>query len=85
MILYKCDLCDQPRECTQKEIERTEYDICAECWNALESKLHGKGRRRKNKDAVLLPSPILPEPQPQARPSFPGQPPEIIADGRPLN
>ena len=42
MIVYKCDLCGEVRDCTQREIEHIEYDICAECWDAMVSKLKGK-------------------------------------------
>ncbi len=42
MIIYKCDLCGQIRECVQKKIEGKYYDICFECWNPLEEKLRGK-------------------------------------------
>ncbi len=42
MIIYKCDLCDQIRECVQKKIEGKYYDICLECWKPLEEKLRGK-------------------------------------------
>ena len=28
-----CDLCDEAKDCLQKEIEGKEYDICSECWN----------------------------------------------------
>jgi hypothetical protein len=33
-----CDLCDQAKECKQREIEGKEYDICAECWSPLAEK-----------------------------------------------
>jgi len=31
--MITCDLCGKARDCLQKEIEGTEYDICSECWN----------------------------------------------------
>ncbi len=85
MILYQCDLCGEIRECAQKEIQQTEYDVCAECWTALQKKLNGKGRRKKNCETVILPPPAAPDPQHEKRPSFPGQPPEIIAESERLN
>ncbi|PYV37671.1 MAG: hypothetical protein DMG06_27460 [Acidobacteria bacterium] len=42
MIIYKCDLCNQIRECAQKKIDGKYYDICLECWSPLEAKLKGK-------------------------------------------
>jgi hypothetical protein len=42
MIIYKCDLCNQIRECVQKKIDGSYYDLCLECWTPLESKLKGK-------------------------------------------
>ena len=81
MIL--CDLCNQARECEQKEIEGTEYDICAECWKPLAEKLKGKGRARKERETVFLPHlPKEPE-QPGPKP-VPGEPPKIWGSvGRP--
>jgi len=34
-----CDLCDNQKECFQKEIDGREFDICADCWRPLEEKL----------------------------------------------
>jgi ribosome-binding protein aMBF1 (putative translation factor) len=85
MILYRCDLCGDIRECAQKEIEQTEYDVCADCWSALQMKLNGKGRHKKHREAVTLPLPMMPEPQREKRQTLPGQPPEIIAESGPLN
>jgi hypothetical protein len=31
-----CDVCWQAKECTPRQIEGKEYDICAECGNPLE-------------------------------------------------
>ncbi|HET7208200.1 MAG TPA: hypothetical protein VFI95_16615 [Terriglobales bacterium] len=77
MIVYRCDLCDEIRECTQREIEHTEYDICAECWEALSAKLKGKGRP-KHVDAIAAPANPVAEPtrEPKEKP-FPGSPPTI--------
>jgi len=85
MILYECDLCGQIRGCSQRVIEQTEYDVCAECWIALEKKLSGKGRRKKGRETVTVPAPAIPERLDEKRESFPGQPPEIVADSGRLN
>lgn len=82
-----CDLCGQPRDCLQKEIEGKEYDICAECWKPIAARLKGKGRAGR-REIVILPSPRAPEPEEP----MPGEPPKIwgleinreIPDG-PLN
>jgi hypothetical protein len=74
MIL--CDLCGQARECVPREIERKEYDICAECWKPLAQKLKGKGRTKKDRETVFLP-PLTKEPErPEPKP-MPGEPPKI--------
>jgi hypothetical protein len=39
MIIYKCDLCGELRNCVPRQIEQTEYDICSDCWNELTGKL----------------------------------------------
>lgn len=70
-----CDLCGQSKECRPKEIEGREYDICAECWEALSAKLKGKGRAARKRERVFLP-PIVTEPEPQD-PKPPMQPPKI--------
>ena len=61
MIL--CDLCDNQKECFQKEIDGREFDICADCWRPLEEKLRGKGRSKRKRGTVFLPPPITPEPE----------------------
>ena len=48
-----CDLCGQPKECLQKQIEGKEYDICSECWKPLAEKLKSKGRAKKERETVL--------------------------------
>jgi hypothetical protein len=55
VILCKCDLCGEVKGRFQRTIEYKEYDICAECWEALAAKLSGKGRARKVREKVLLP------------------------------
>jgi hypothetical protein len=82
MIVYKCDFCDQVRDCVPRQIEQMEYDVCADCWKELISKLKGKGRPKKTQRTtasspeVLIPE--LPAPR-EPEPQFPGKPPEIIA------
>lgn len=72
MIVHKCDLCGQVKECLQKEIDHKEYDICRECWSELQTKLQGKGRDKVSREIVLLPPPTEPEEKPE-----PGEPPII--------
>jgi hypothetical protein len=60
MIVHKCDLCGQVKECLQKEIDHKEYDICRECWTELKIKLQGKGRVKESREIVLLPPPQEP-------------------------
>jgi hypothetical protein len=80
MIVYKCDLCGEVRDCSPKEIERTEYDICSECWDALTTKLKGKGRAKARRESPILPPLVtVPEVPSETGQPFPGQPPEIIA------
>lgn len=71
-----CDLCGEAKECSQKEIEGKEYDICSECWNPFQSKLNGKGRKKKERETVFLP-PIDKEPEPPPQKPTPGEPPKI--------
>jgi ribosome-binding protein aMBF1 (putative translation factor) len=69
MIL--CDVCGQAKECSEKQIEGKEYDICSECWNALAEKLKGKGRTKKEQETVFLPPPPK-EPEPgETKPVWP--------------
>jgi hypothetical protein len=68
-----CDMCDQPKKCTSREIEGREYDICADCWRPLAMKLAGKGRNLP--DVVLLP-PAIAQPEAPSAPQ-PGEPPKI--------
>jgi len=39
-----CDLCGNPAECVQKEIDGKVFDLCASCWTPIAEKLRGKGR-----------------------------------------
>ena len=71
-----CDLCGRAKECLPKEIEGKKYDIYSECWNPLEVKLKGKGRVKKERETVFLPSPLK-EPEPQKAKPEPGKPPTI--------
>jgi hypothetical protein len=76
MIL--CDLCGQAKECSQREIEGKEYDICHECWKPMAERLAGKGRAKKERETVILPSPTITKPEPeQPKPPRPGEPPKI--------
>ena len=72
--MITCDLCGETKECLPKEIEGREYDICSGCWNALEQKLIGKGRRIR--ETVLLP-PRRPKEPEEEEPPLPGGPPKI--------
>jgi hypothetical protein len=79
MIVFKCDFCSEVRDCTQKEIDRTEYDVCSECWNTLMAKLKDKGRPKARRDSLIVSPPVtVPDIGREAKP-FPGQPPEIVA------
>lgn len=80
MIVYRCDLCGELRDCAQRDIGAVEYDICSECWNALMARLKDKGRPKNKRDRVPLPPPaITPETTREMKPPFPGKPPDIIA------
>ena len=74
--MIQCDLCEQAKECTPRQIEGKEYDICADCWNPLEEKLKGKGRGKKQRGTVFLP-PLKKEPEPPPRNPSPSEPPKI--------
>jgi hypothetical protein len=74
-LMTICDLCGESKECSKREIEGMEYDVCAVCWTPLTEKLKGKGRVKKEREMVLLP-PLQKEPQ--APPNLrPGEPPKI--------
>jgi len=72
--MITCDLCGEAKDCLQKEIEGTEYDICTECWKPFEQKLRGKGRMKK--EMVFLPPPTEKEREDEEKPG-PGEPPKI--------
>jgi ribosome-binding protein aMBF1 (putative translation factor) len=71
-----CDLCGQAKECQPKDIEGKEYDICSDCWNPLAEQLKGKGRTKKQRETVFLPSVTL-EPKREEPNPLPGEPPKI--------
>jgi hypothetical protein len=75
--MITCDLCGEPKDCRQKEIEGKEYDICGKCWNPLAQRLAGKGRT-KNRETVFLPPPrVLNERENEEEKPLPGEPPKI--------
>ena len=76
MSVGKCALCGKIRKCSPKEIENHEYDVCARCWKALESKLRGKSRARRSRELVLLPAVQVPSREAPAK-GVPGYPPTI--------
>ncbi len=76
MVVCRCDLCGEMRECVQKEIDQKEYDVCRECWDALEAKLKGKGRAIERRGVVLLPPPEEKKDEREEKPK-PGGPPTI--------
>jgi hypothetical protein len=84
MIVYRCDICHEVRECSQREIEQAEYDVCSECWEALAFKLKGKGRP-KRQAVIIQPAPAIPEPTGEPKQPFPGAPPTIYASADRLN
>ena len=80
-IMIVCDLCGQAKDCSPKEIEGKEYDICSQCWNSLAEKLKGKGRVKSERETVFLPAPLK-EPEPQEPKPEPGKPPTIWGEAR---
>ena len=78
MIGQKCDLCNEVRDCTPKVIGDKEYDICLECWKALEEKLRRKGREIGTVEPlILLPDPRESRQREDEEPPFPGEPPIV--------
>jgi ribosome-binding protein aMBF1 (putative translation factor) len=84
MIVYRCDLCGEIRDCTAREIEHSEYDICTECWDALMAKLKSKGRQ-SHRETVTLPAPPTAAPAEQPKQPYPGAPPTITARSEQVN
>jgi hypothetical protein len=81
--MFLCDVCGQAKECTPRQIEDKEYDICADCWSPLAEKLKGKGRLKKQREMVLLP-PLTTQPEPPPLKPRPLEPPKIWGEaGRP--
>ena len=78
IAMIVCDFCGQPKECSPKEIESKEYDICADCWQPLAEKLTGKGRVKRKREHVFLPPKTEPE-RPESKP-LPGEPPKILCE-----
>jgi hypothetical protein len=78
--MQKCDLCNEVRDSVPKVIGDKEYDICLECWKALEEKLIGKGKEiRIAEPVILLPNPRESRQREDEEPQFPGEPPVIWA------
>lgn len=75
MRVYRCDLCNQVKDCLQKEIDGKEYDLCRECWAELAARLQDKGRRKERREIILLPPHDQPQ-EPDESPK-PGEPPII--------
>ncbi len=75
MSLATCALCGESKECSSREIEGREYDLCAECWDAMSRKLEGKGREIKHRPAVYIPPLEIPKEKPEQ--PAPHEPPKI--------
>jgi hypothetical protein len=75
-VMILCDLCNKTKKCFERQIEGKEYDICADCWEALESKLKGKGRLTKEQEVVLPPPSSAPAELVEPTP-LPEYPPKI--------
>lgn len=74
--MMTCDLCGKEKDCSQKEMDGKEYDICSACWQPLALKLKGKGRV-KLRETVFLPQRPLQEQEKEKHPPVPGEPPII--------
>ena len=74
--MITCDLCGKAKDCSQREIDGKEYDICSECWEPLAIKLKGKGRE-KHRQMVHLPQRPLKEQEEEKPQPLPGTPPII--------
>jgi len=75
-----CDLCGLAKNCSQREIEGKEYDICSECWTPLAERLKGKGRAKIRETVFLPPRPIKEREDEESKP-LPGEPPKIWGAG----
>jgi ribosome-binding protein aMBF1 (putative translation factor) len=72
-----CDLCGETKNCSSKEIDGKEYDICFDCWERLAERLKGKGRS-KNRETIFLPPPRqVKEHEGEEPKPHPGEPPKI--------
>jgi len=75
-----CDLCGLAKNCSQREIEGKEYDICFECWAPLADRLKGKDRTKSSETVFLPPRPIKEREDEEPKP-LPGEPPKIWGAG----
>ncbi len=71
-----CAMCGESKDCTAREIEGKEYDLCIDCWDALNHKLEGKGREIKRRMTVLVPPPPDTQKEKPETPA-PHEPPKI--------
>jgi len=86
MLVYRCDMCNEIRDCAQRIIEDKEYDICSDCWNSLIQRLTGKGRAKRPRELISVPPPRVPDSPDEPKPSrFPGAPPTIYGSADPVN
>jgi len=83
LTVILCDLCGEEKECLPKEIDGREFDLCTDCWRALEEKLRGKGRIKKTREIVFLPPQTVVEPEEPKTP--PGLPPKIFGGDQRTN
>lgn len=74
--MITCDLCGKAKDCSQKEIDGKEYDICFDCWRPMALKLRGKGRER-HRETVFLPQRPLKEQEEEKPQPLPGEPPIV--------
>jgi len=72
-----CNLCDEVKDCLQKEIEGKEYDICTQCWDPLAQKLSRKGRTVIRETVFLPPPRAAKEREDEPPEPLPGEAPKI--------